>query len=695
MVWLVTAVPFLIGIALILLPGLFVTSALRLRGIDAIAIAPSVSIALITVSAMIAPLIGLPWNVGVPLGFSLLVAFILGVIYALIRYLRCEDFPATVRSKRALTITKGAGITAPALTLQRWFSKEQAIYWGSFLIGALLLLRNTKNAIGRPEWISQTFDNNFHLNAIRYIEQTQNGSSLSIAGMTSGDGDVFFYPAAWHDVVSLIFQLSGTTIPIATNTMALVTCAIIWPLNLVMLMRSIYRFNAAAVMSIGALGAAFTAYPVLLLNFGVLYPNLLGIALIPSGLALIIQLLRITGMRSLNTAQSLLLGIFCALGIALSHPNAIMSLFVIALPLVLVRMVLQIIRLSKGALSRWVFCVQMASLSAVLAVVNILWGIVRPSKEAGEIWGPHISQAQGYGEALTNAEINNVPQWFITIIFLIGIYALLRRKDRNLWLLLSWSFVAFFYSAARSLPWDQDRYWVVGIWYHDSYRLAALLPIVVIPIAVWGIQYMTQNFYQSVLWSKLIHVLENTIKNTSRRKQTLESQARIVSTAVVLCAVIYGGQTAQALTRQIEDSFWFYAPTHDSRLLTTDEIEILKTLDDYVPADNEIIVQPYTGSALAYALADRKVTAYHTIYVEEPEVKYVQEHLNQAKDDPKVCRIIKKDRMNYYLDFGKQEVNGDDHTHRYQGFENLKNSGILSEVHRQGDAILYRITACN
>ena len=89
------------------------------------------------------------------------------------------------------------------------------------------------------------------------------------------------------------------------------------------------------------------------------------------------------------------------------------------------------------------------------------------------------------------------------------------------------------------------------------------------------------------------------------------------------------------------------------------------------------------------------MTAYHTIYSADDDVKYVQDHLNQALADPQVCRALDNLNADYYLDFGRAEVSGHDHSSWYAGFEGLTESGVLTEVHREGNAVLYEITACS
>src|SRR5690606_19483538 len=50
-----------------------------------------------------------------------------------------------------------------------------------------------------PDNISQTYDNIFHLNAPRFVLETGNASSITLAGLPiDAPGTGGFYPAVWH-----------------------------------------------------------------------------------------------------------------------------------------------------------------------------------------------------------------------------------------------------------------------------------------------------------------------------------------------------------------------------------------------------------------------------------------------------------------------------------------------------------------
>lgn len=679
MSWFEIAMPFTVGLLYLFIPGLLMAVALRVRGFDAFALAPVLSVGVIMVGATVAPAIGVTWGPVVPFVAALVIAVVLGGLGFAAHKLGIWDAPSPYRGGQNFKAHNPT--TASLVQSTPWYSKEQGLYWLSALVGAAFLMRNVTNALGSPEWISQTWDNNFHLNAVRYIENTGSASPLTLGAMTAGEGDSTFYPGAWHAVVSLIFMGSGTDIPVATNTMALLVCSVVWPLGMVFMLRQLLNLSAPAVLVTGALAASFTAYPILLLDFGVLYPNLLGISLIPPVIALIAQVFRVVSIRRLATVQAVLLGIPAGLALALAHPNALMSALVMAIPIFGARLYAQWAAAFSRRVSWANAGVTSIGVIALLATIYALWLVVRPPEEAGEMWGPVLSPAQAIGESLVQGSMGQGAQWLLFTLFVVGLYALMRTRRAPLWIFFSWVVVTYFYVAARSLPWEEGRYFVVGIWYHDSFRLAALLPIMAIPMMALGVDWLVGKIQD-------VHDWAGTFNWSPRTVVTALSVATLGVVGVI-------GQTSQPLEDQVRASYFAYQPTNDSPLLTEDERAVLEALDDYVPEDSEIAVQAFTGAPLAYAIADRKVTAYHTIYTADEETAYIQQNLNKALYDQRVCQIADSNNIDFYLDFGKKEVNSGDHIGWYMGYENLPQTGVLQEVYRSGDAVLYEIVACS
>ena len=257
--------PLIVGALIILIPGLIVALAMRQRGVEALGLAAPISVGIFGVSAIFASKVGVRFSFLIPLAFAVILA---GLGYLICRLLGSRgwlDFPAPQKRRDQQENT--------AIVRSGWFTPQTLAAGLSVLVGFILLYISIARAIGRPEYISQTYDVNFHLNAIRYMADTGDASSLTIANMTSGGEAPTFYPAVWHGIATVIYQVTGISVPATANLMSVLVGAVIWPLSVMYLVRSTMRASIPALLSVGVVSASFTAFPMLLIHFGVLYPK--------------------------------------------------------------------------------------------------------------------------------------------------------------------------------------------------------------------------------------------------------------------------------------------------------------------------------------------------------------------------------------------------------------------------------------
>lgn len=674
--WAPIAVPLLVTVAWLWLPGLPLSLALGARGAVAAAVSPLLSIAIICIAAIGAPTAGLTWG---PLPV-LLLTVPLWVLAALLRWAlprvrrrgRGDNRPAGSHAAPRILSTESRGL---ASLLRRAAGSVELQTFAAIGLSAALMARHVRNVIDRPDALSQTFDNIFHQNAVRWILEHGNASSLTLLQITASPGDPTFYPAAWHDLVSLTLRTIGSTdIPLATNALALSVCALVWTTGMVLLIRTILPASLVrtGLLPGAVLAASFPGFPILFLKFGILYPNLLGLSLLP---VMMVLGLRIVGLsRAVRTSMgsTLLLALVGSISISLAHPNASMTLIAVSIPIVLTAAGRAASRAaSDRSRGTWVAPAALGLIGVgIFALASWVWPIIRPPEEA-LTWPPVMQQPQALGEALMMNPLGGWQAWPLTAMFAIGLYAAVRRRE--LAMPAAWGVVVYLWIAVAAWPEGLHRTSLVGVWYNDPYRIAAVLAIPSIPIAALG----------------AAHVL----RRITDRLPTSPRAPRLLAAGLAGSALVIGmTQAAPWMNFAVEKASAEYELSATSPLLTRDELALIKRTPSLVPADAVVITDPWNGSSLLYAYTGIRTTTLHTLEHHPPQLKVIEDHLSQASADPAVCRAVDAEDATYVLDFGVQQIN--DATWPRPGFTHLDDAPGFELVGSEGSAKLYRIDAC-
>jgi hypothetical protein len=227
---------------------------------------------------------------------------------------------------------------------------------------------------------------------------------------------------------------------------------------------------------------------------------------------------------------------------------------------------------------------------------------------------------------------------------------------------------------------------LTGIWYNDSNRIAALLPLTVLPFAAVGAD-------SAAAW------LRRVVDRRAAARQARTGGPRVAHGPGIAYAVVCGvlvlavaASQVPSLRYAIGSARIAYRESDHSLLVTTDEQKVIDQLDRIVPEDAAIAVNPWTGGALAYALANRETTAKHILTANTAAVETLNRSLRDADSDPAVCAALQETKVRYVLDFGSNEVHFGDHP--FPGLEHLNNSLAVRLVLAEGGARLYEVTAC-
>ncbi|MCP2637523.1 hypothetical protein K0817_013245 [Microbacterium sp. HD4P20] len=622
-----------------------VGAALGLRRLWLFATAPVIAIPVVGGAAIIAPLVGVPW--------SILPVIALAALAAVGVWLLCRRFGEPMRRRRLR-------------------------FWTSLAIGiaALIITVQVVAVIGAADNFSNTFDNVFHLNVVTFILDTQNASSLWVGHLTDHSGSAAFYPAAWHDLVSLVAQLGGVSSLVAVNATTLVISALIWPAGVVLLTRQLFGENRVVLLTAGILAAAFPLFPLLMMDYGVLYPYQLGVALLPATIAATLRATRI-GKASPRTRpwQSWVLLGGMLPGVFLAHPGAFVAWMAFTVPIAAVLTARGFARASNWD-RRLLVAV---ALIAYLVVGFVLLMVLRPS--SGRDWPIELRVRYAVLEVFTGSAWYGVPAVLGTSLALVGIvWAILRHRAVGLAAAGMLAVAAILYVVVTSLPYPDLRDALTGSWYNNRPRLAALLPIMAVPVGAYGAG-ATWAWLRSRPWIRKMRV--------APARPVRWAVGSVIVVAACLATQLPAISPVPVAVARAGEA---YRTSPSARLITSDELELLTRLEEVVPADAVIVGSPWTGTALAYALADRSVVLPHMFTTTTDAENEVLNGLNQASPGSPACDAVEETNVEYVLDFGTQEIHGAANV--FPGLTDLDESDALELVDQQGEARLYRIVGC-
>ena len=665
MSWLATIPLLLFAVVLAFGPGYAMGWALRVPARLRVFYAPLLTFALVAVSAIVLGKTGIPWS---------LISFVL---------------VAAVMVAAAAGLMWLVGRRWPALASASWPGNDVPVAWPvvGAVLGGFLVLHMTEDMVYGPEAFSQSLDNSFHMNAIRWIQEHGDASSLTLGAVAAANQEPTFYPAGWHDFVSLIYSTTGTSIATATIVTVLLAAGILWPCSLVALSLSIPKLRRLQALAIPAMICGFAAFPGLLLRWGVLFPNLLGYALLPSFVALMVYLVQVMVRREYSASLSLGLASLVGLaGLALVHPNAVVSAAAFAVPLLLAGVTWVVRSRELTSRQKWVGSIL---LLAVLVGCVGAWRVLRPAEFASNTWSPILTEGEALYQflflGLENAnqlgdKFN--PSYLAGFLVLWGVGYLLYKR-RNLWLIASWVLIGYLWIVSASVPRGEFRLLMVAPWYTDHFRLAALVVFPSVILAGIGLG----GFVEGLLtW----------VARRAPRPARLKVATIGMGVAMILVLVVAGlssrvpsvQETTLAVSRE-------YRLTPTSVVLNQDEMNVINEIPKIVPKDDVIVNNPWDGSAYIYALADRHLTGYHFEFETSPKYSAIMHNLKDARTNPEVCREVNKYKAHWYVHLENQLNFGPDAQKNYDGLVAAIGTDVLTPVYSSGPMTLYRISACD
>ena len=685
--------PLLIAAALLYAPGGLIAIAARLPVRVVVALAPALSVAVIAGTGLLAPGLGLAWGVSVVAGATAI------IVLAAIAVRAAHRLTGILISRRARAVAQDArddgapsdpdgavrseepALQKPAAPAPASIGGRVARCWaaargpaedlGLWIVSAALMLAICAQFINAPDAFSQTYDAVYHLNAVRWILDTGNASSLSF-DMVISRGAV--YPLGWHTLVALTMRLSGiTSIPLASNAVMCAVAGLTWTSGVITLTSALTAGRRAGRIATAVLASAAPAFPLLGLFWGILYPVFLATAMLP-GVFLTAVTAGARGMTLPRRAVLWLMAGAGCVGLALAHP----SIIVIALIAGVSAAMTHSLSLAVSAVAER-HHVRRAVLACVLTALlaGASWSAapaLRASKSVSQ-WPPYTSAAGGIGEAVTSAPELTAIVWPLALLTVIGYLSAWRRQSTR-WVALTHTVVCGLYVVDVSQKVSPLRYSLTGFWYSDAYRPGGFMMVTALPLAGIG---------ACALADAAGRALPRAV-----RAATTVPWLRAALTILVIAALAWQSTGSAAMSHNVEKFGLTFLVTDDSQSLTADELAVVNRLPDLLGPDDVVLADPWRGGSLAYGLTGvttlpRHLSSYGST---SPALTVLENSLDEVGDNPEVCPAIEELGVDYVLDFkGRTILDG-------PGLSDIQPRDGFRTVLRIGDATLYRITAC-
>ncbi|MFC9335980.1 DUF6541 family protein [Arthrobacter sp. NPDC057009] len=685
-------------VAAFFLPGLLVLLPLRPGWPAAIALSPAVTLLMLLAGSFAAAAVGLPWNAATAALTALplvLTAWFAGRRFAF-----------------------GQPLTPAGIGLPIWLAAGAGTAIGS-AVTCLALLRG----IGDAAAASQGWDPIFHLNALRWIQESGQATPWSIAPIF-GAGRATYYPAGWHSAVALV----PGSIPEAANLSSIVIGGLIWPAGLAFLATAVLPRHPAAWALTPLVGASFISFPFSQLLRSGQWPNGLATALVPATLALAVLLLRRVSSAgaaagaasgtSAGTASGraepaaagtavpapargriLLAVTLVALlgGCAAAHPSSLFAIAVAVLPFVAARFLPLLVR---GARRR-----PLPTLAAVLGTALLAataWQVLANSRVLAGVMAYRRAVRAEVPDSLYLAFFDlprfpalspPAPDDFniaVGLLVILGaVVAIFVREARPL--AVTWlAFVGLYVLAAGP---ENGLRWLTGFWYKDTQRIAPFIAMAGSLLAALAVAVVT-----GAVVGALLRLLSARSPEPRTAGRWPVPAILFTAAAAAVTGALYVGSGSYRSVERVAVAAQNYTVSDKpgNGVLSRGEQAFIERAGQMLPADAVVIGDPFNGETYFYALTGR-----HVVYTQlgsptagSPAKELLRTGFNRLATDPAICEAVRDVGATHFYEDAPGASHGSVSLRRWPGFYNVPTRQGFEKVASAEGRTLYRITAC-
>ncbi len=664
---------FLLCIAVLavflILPGFVLALAARFRLLPALALGAPIIAGVLAVFGQVLAWLHIPWNLQVVGPF--LVFLVAAVCSKRVYSLRHQP-----RGGHAMNADIPAHPVAPEVSVPRvWFVISLVL---ALVAAGIIQLLPFVQTLPIPASPSQSFDAMFHYSSVRVV--ADDGSAAWTGALDSlypGRQGVY-YPAQWAALLGLFVPYATPTL--LSNALLMTLTLTVWPLGVALLAQYVFGQRHPSVPLAVLLSPWPLVFPYYLGVLQSLYPYILGVMWWPLALWVV--------LRSADTLASwhagatpditfsrlwgrffpkTVLGALVLFAAIHAHPSIFGFLALAAFACLLNAVV-------KRQLKPWWWLgVVLAALAGGLVVPFGLTrlGIGARATQAGD----NLEILRALAAMLGLSQIYQNPWWLplpLGLLSLLGLaWHTAKRRDLRLVTIIAGILVLV---AATKVPLGSLSI-LTGLWYGAYDRIGSGIAVF-LPVFAAGVVGELAVFLSRAVTSRAVPV-----------RVGVASLAVVVLTGLVATPVVprcYPDRVTLATIAFVPGS-QFHAPW-----VSSEEFAAMSSLR--LPRNSLVIGDPSAGEGLLYA-----TTGIPTYYLQlsgsafDENRKYLADHFREIGTNPKVCAIIRQERITHYY---ADATGVSDRDFTYPGLHNVDVTRGFTPVAQLGEATVYKIEAC-
>ncbi|EEH63790.1 hypothetical protein HMPREF0044_0809 [Gleimia coleocanis DSM 15436] len=650
---LLTITPYLLLlVVLTFLPGYALTQFFNKRAgfIKNLALAPALTLALITVATLVFKYLPLTWGI---VGFTLFVAVFIGIFW--LASLRSNNRTSGKLSKNQ------NGLTIPITDFKY------------ILLGWLVLI---VPMLGYADFsrVIQGGDSNYHYNQVLWIAKTGDIFPLTAnAGLGGLNPSGWYYPTTWHAYVYLLVD-AGASVIVATAAFLLLL-PLIWLISISALTVNLSRHKGITRWAVVAAMLVPLA-TVRLAHVTTLWPFITALTVVPGVIAYVLEKtppkkpLVLTYLKVY--AGRLVAAALIIIGLTGLHPSVVV---VPGMGLFFAAVVLGFLNIRYSFLKQDWKSVVFAVFTIVFLIGSFLFFIYGPGPQQGQLhrvpnvgWGiPVMKLASGSGV-------------FVTAPFMLGF--------------ITWGLVLLLIPIAIWLHIKQRKYLVLAAllsqWLVVMGSLFPLPMFSELTSFYYNVADRTKFAYVIYLIPVLALTLQTIFTKTSERFKVGNSQV-VASALIIALGILNFAGTMQDLNNAL------YPEKYSVRYLANqEELDLIKRLGSELKDTDLLLGDPAAGASLVYTLTGKPVVwKYPNSSSGSADDNYLQANFYNYREDPKVCELINKYGITHFYKDISGTFNGNFTWRLRPGLYAVDTSEDAFELVDKGSTVeVYKITYC-